>query len=130
LNAEKEPAGGSAARLTVKKPSEVSDEDLRAQVVGENPSNLPSHGQERGRIRMSEIATKLMQGYEQASLEELAEAPVTALQGVSPDDAEFLRVSFNIKTVRDLGTNKYFRWAHAIVDLASHPEGPGRPEAG
>lgn len=79
---------------------------------------------------MSEIAHKLDRAYQRASLEELAEAPVTALQGVTENDAESLRVAFSIRTVRDLGTNKYFRWAQAIVDLASHPEGPGHPEAG
>lgn len=56
--------------------------------------------------------------YETKSLKELADAPVVALQGVSAGDAELLAQAFNIKTVRDLGTNKYFRWAQAVVVLA------------
>lgn len=44
--------------------------------------------------------------------------PPLALQGVSPGDAQHLKDAFNIKTVRDLGTNKYFLWAHAVAELA------------
>ena len=42
----------------------------------------------------------------------------TAIAGVSDGDAEHLLKAFNIKTVRDLGTNKYFRWAQGIAALA------------
>ena len=45
-------------------------------------------------------------------------APVAALQGVSDGDAEKLQAAFNIKTVRDLGTNKFFLWAQAVAKLA------------
>lgn len=60
--------------------------------------------------------------YESKSLKEIADAPVDALQGVSAGDAELLLKAFNIKTVRDLGTNKFFAWAHAIVTLADKEE--------
>ncbi|PZU00025.1 hypothetical protein [Williamsia sp. DF01-3] len=43
---------------------------------------------------------------------------VEALQGVSPGDAQHLKDAFNVKTVRDLGTNKYFLWAQAVAKLA------------
>lgn len=56
--------------------------------------------------------------FEGKSLKEIADAPVDALQGVSAGDAELLLKAFNIKTVRDLGTNKFFAWAQAIVTLA------------
>jgi hypothetical protein len=56
--------------------------------------------------------------YETKSMKEIAAAPVDTLQGVSAGDAELLAKAFNIKTVRDLGTNKYFRWAQAVVTLA------------
>jgi hypothetical protein len=39
------------------------------------------------------------------------------LQGVSTGDAEKLKAAFNIRTVRDLGTNKYFRAAVTLLDL-------------
>jgi hypothetical protein len=47
-----------------------------------------------------------------------ADAPVDALQGVGTGDAEHLQAAFNIKTLRDLGTDKYFLWAQAIAKLA------------
>jgi hypothetical protein len=44
-------------------------------------------------------------------------APVSALQGVSEGDAEALRSGFNVKTVGDLGKNKFFRVAQALAPL-------------
>lgn len=67
---------------------------------------------------MGDIASKVDKAYEQKSIAELADAPVDALQGVSEGDAQHLKDAFNIKTVRDLGTNKYFLWAQAITKLA------------
>ncbi len=67
---------------------------------------------------MAGIANKLDKAWEDKSIEELADAPVAALQGVSDGDAEKLQQAFNIKTVRDLGTNKYFVWAQSIAKLA------------
>jgi hypothetical protein len=51
-------------------------------------------------------------------LTELADAPVSALQGLSAGDAEHLKAAFGIDTIREPGTNKYFRWAQAITKLA------------
>lgn len=56
--------------------------------------------------------------FETKSLKEIAAAPVDALQGVSAGDADLLAKAFGIKTVRDLGTCKFFLWAQAIVTLA------------
>jgi hypothetical protein len=67
---------------------------------------------------MAGIATKLDKAYEGKPLDELADAPVAALQGVSDSDAEHLKAAFNIVTIRDLGTNKYFLWAQALTRLA------------
>jgi hypothetical protein len=53
------------------------------------------------------------------SLAELLNAPVDAIKGVSEGDAEKLKAAFNIKTVKDLGTNKFFLWAQAAVALGS-----------
>ncbi len=64
------------------------------------------------------IATKFDKAYETKSITELADAPVAALQGVSENDAKLLQEAFNIKTVRDLGTNRYFLWAQAVAKLA------------
>lgn len=62
----------------------------------------------------------LDKAYEGKGLNELLDAPVAALAGVSDGDAEHLAAAFGIKTVRDLGTNKYFSLAHALVALSSH----------
>ncbi|MHA6794412.1 hypothetical protein ACVGVM_13025 [Pseudonocardia bannensis] len=51
------------------------------------------------------------------SLADLLKTPVEALSGVSAGDAEKLKEAFNIKTIGDLGRNKYFRAAAALVDL-------------
>ena len=64
------------------------------------------------------LEKKLMKEWEGKSAQDIANAPVTAIAGVSDGDAELLLKAFNIKTVRDLGTNKYFRWAQGLVALA------------
>lgn len=67
---------------------------------------------------MGDIAGKVDKAFETKTVAEIADAPVDALQGVSAADADLLKQAFNIKTVRDLGTNKYFLWAQAIAKLA------------
>ena len=62
----------------------------------------------------------LDKAYESKSLGEILDAPVAALAGVSDGDAEKLAAAFGIKTVRDLGTNKYFTVAQALVALGAH----------
>ena len=68
------------------------------------------------------LGKALDRAYENKSLDELLDAPVAALAGVSDGDAEHLAAAFGIKTVRDLGTNKYFTLAHALVALSSHSD--------
>jgi hypothetical protein len=48
----------------------------------------------------------------------LAKAPVEALKGLSESDAQKLKEALNIKTVKDLGTNKFFIWAQSVAKLA------------
>ena len=60
----------------------------------------------------------LDKAFEETPLDELVNAPVAALSGVSEGDADLLQQAFNIKTIGDLGRNKYFRAAAALVDLA------------
>lgn len=62
----------------------------------------------------------LDKAYESNSLTELLDSPVAALAGVSAGDAEHLAAAFGIRTVRDLGTNKYFTLAQSLVALSSH----------
>jgi hypothetical protein len=52
------------------------------------------------------------------SLREMADGPVSRLDGISARQARKLYDSLRIKTVRDLAKNRYFRVARAIVTLA------------
>jgi hypothetical protein len=47
---------------------------------------------------------------------------VDALEGVTASDAESLMKAFGVKTIHDLGTNKFFLAAQAIATLASKEE--------
>ncbi len=64
----------------------------------------------------------LDKAYEGKTLKEILDAPVAAIEGVSEADGEKLAAAFGVKTVRDLGTNKYFRWAAAMVALENAEE--------
>lgn len=52
--------------------------------------------------------------YENLSLKELRDAPVSAISGVSETDAADLKKAFGINTVGDFATNKYVLLAQAI----------------
>lgn len=65
----------------------------------------------------ADLDKQLDKAYENLTVAEVLDAPVAALAGVSEGDAEKLAAAFNIKTVRDLGNNKYFRTAAALADL-------------
>jgi hypothetical protein len=64
------------------------------------------------------LDTVLDKEWENKSLEEVIKAPVSALAGVSEGDATALQQAFHVKTVGDLGRNKYFRVAQALALLA------------
>jgi len=67
----------------------------------------------------ADLAKLLDKAYEDKTLAELVDAPVAALAGVSEGDAKLLAEAFNIKTIGDLGRNKFFRAATALVDLTN-----------
>lgn len=64
-----------------------------------------------------DLAKQLDKAYEELSVSEILDAPVAALSGVSDGDAEKLAAAFGIRTVRDLGTNKYFKLAAALATI-------------
>jgi hypothetical protein len=66
----------------------------------------------------ADLDTVLDKAYEDKSLQDILDAPVSALSGVSEADGEALKAAFNVKTVRDLGRNKYFKAAAALVALS------------
>ena len=61
----------------------------------------------------------LDKAWEDKSLEALLAAPPSALAGLTEKHDEVLRESFNIKTIADLGSNKYFALAGALVALGN-----------
>lgn len=66
------------------------------------------------------LSKALDKAYEDKSVAEILDAPVSALAGVSAGDAEHLAAAFGIKTVGDLGRNKYFALAGALVTLGAN----------
>jgi hypothetical protein len=74
----------------------------------------------------ADLAPLLDREYEGTPLEELVNAPVSALAGISKADEEYLKQASRITTVGDLGRNKFFRAATAMVDLTGAKSGPGQ----
>jgi hypothetical protein len=68
-----------------------------------------------------ELGKKLDKDYENKSLEEILDAPPSALAGRTDKHAELL-AGLGIKTVRDLGSNKYFAVAGVLVALSNHTD--------
>ena len=48
----------------------------------------------------------------------VANAPVSAINGVSEEDGVYLQRAFNIKTIQDLAENKFVRVAQTIISIA------------
>ena len=67
---------------------------------------------------MANLAKLLDKQYEEQDFDQLVNAPVEALAGVSAADAEALKKAFNVKTIGDLGRNKFVVAAVAIAALA------------
>jgi hypothetical protein len=67
---------------------------------------------------MADVSKFLDKAFEQKEFAELVNAPVAALAGISDADAKALESALGIKTIGDLASNKYVRWAQAIATLA------------
>lgn len=67
---------------------------------------------------MADITKFFDKQYEQQDFNELADAPVDAISGLSDKDAEALKSALGIKTIRDLAENKYVLIAQAVVALS------------
>ena len=63
-------------------------------------------------INISKLLDKEWEG---KCLEEVLDASVSALQGVTEKTAEVLTKTMHIKTVRDLATNKFVKMAQALL---------------
>ena len=64
-----------------------------------------------------DLNKSLDKSYEGKTLKEILDASPAALAGVTDKDAKLLDEAFNIKTVRQLGANKFFGVASALVEL-------------
>jgi hypothetical protein len=63
------------------------------------------------------LSKGLDKAYESSSVKEILDAPPSALAGLTAKHDELLS-GLGIKTVRDLGTNKYFALAGVLAALA------------
>ncbi len=68
-----------------------------------------------------ELSKKLDKDYEGKTLAEILDAPPSALAGLTDKHAELL-AGLGIKTVRDLGSNKFFAVAGVLVALSNHTD--------
>jgi hypothetical protein len=64
------------------------------------------------------LSKGLDKAWEDKTLEEILAAPPSALAGLTEKHDAILAESFNINTVRDLGSNKHFALAGVLVALA------------
>lgn len=64
-----------------------------------------------------ELAKALDKGWEDKTLAEILDAPPSALAGLTERHDEALKSALNIKTIRELGANKYFALAGVLVAL-------------
>lgn len=66
------------------------------------------------------LSNMLDKAHEGKSLKEIVALSPAALQGVSDKDAALLKEAFNIKTIGDMATCKFFLWAQALNNLAPY----------
>ena len=64
-----------------------------------------------------DLAKSLDKAYEDKSLKDILDASPAALAGVTEKDAQLLAEAFQITTIRQLGANKFFAVAAALVAL-------------
>lgn len=64
------------------------------------------------------LAKGLDKAWEDKSLDEILAAPPSALAGLTPKHDEQLKEALGIKTIGELGSNKYFALAGVLVALA------------
>ena len=75
------------------------------------------------------IDTIVDPAYAGRTFRDIAEAPVSALRGVSAKNAKLLMQAFDIATVRELAELKYVKWACAIATLADEETVPQAEQA-
>lgn len=66
----------------------------------------------------ADLSKVLDKAWQDKSLEEILDAPVEALAGVSASGGKSIRDALGVKTIGELGRNKYFKAAQALAALA------------
>ncbi|MEO7060353.1 MAG: hypothetical protein ABI083_11575 [Lapillicoccus sp.] len=64
-----------------------------------------------------DLSKGLDKAWEEKSLAEILDAPPSALAGLTEAHDAVLKEKMNIKTIRELGSNKYFALAGVLVAL-------------
>jgi hypothetical protein len=60
--------------------------------------------------------------YRDKSWDGVANAPISAINGVSTEDGDYLKRAFHIHTIRDFADNEFVRIAQTIVSPAQIEE--------
>jgi hypothetical protein len=68
------------------------------------------------------ISNYVGKAYEGKSLNELANAPIDALEGIEENDAALLKKALHVNTIREFANLKFVKLATAIATLADEDE--------
>jgi hypothetical protein len=66
-------------------------------------------------IFMADVTKFFDKKHEQKEFSELADAPIDAIAGITPADANALKQALNIETIRDLAENRFVLTAQAVM---------------
>jgi nucleotidyltransferase/DNA polymerase involved in DNA repair len=72
---------------------------------------------ERTSVASIDLNSVLDQAWADKGLPEIMAAPVSALRGISDRTGELLNEALGIKTIADLASMPYARWAQALAEL-------------
>ena len=107
--------------MAEEKPVEAPVEEKPVEAPAEEkPCEVPAAPVEEKSATAEKIIKLVIdKKYEELSLKELVNAPVSAISGISESDVELLKKAFGIDTIKELAENKYVKIAQTIVAMAS-----------
>lgn len=104
------------------KGSEVLNSVLNVKSVEDLANNkYVKNAQDIVKGNIEDLKSAVDKAWESKELQDIANASIDALQGISPAGAEKLREILNIKTVKDLAENVHVKNAQTIVNNAEKP---------
>lgn len=110
-----EPAAAEAAPATLAAPG-IADATSGSATLAASGAAATTGPAAAG---LADIVDK---AYETLEFDQLAEAPVVALQGLSAADATALQAAFGIVSIADLANHPFVAWAQAITTIAEADE--------